>query len=159
MQIVFKAENIGFYVRFNESPAALEILNHLPLDGVVSKWQDEIYFETNLSVPSDGQTMDVNVGDVAYWPQGNSLCVFFGRTKDSTTDKPVPITPVVVIGQTMAAPEELREIKAGEHVRVFMMSKTLYCSQGPNPYDDNRKLSQAEIDVLVKQLLAEKNKL
>ncbi len=156
MLVVFKADNIGFYVKFNESPAALEIFNHLPLDGAVSKWQDEIYFETNVSAPSVGQTMDVDVGDVAYWPQGNCLCVFFGRTKASTTDKPVPASPVVVIGHTMATPGELQEIKAGESIRVFVMRKPQDYFKGVNPYEDNKKLSQPEIDILVKQLLAEK---
>ena len=156
MLVVFKAENIGFYVKFNECPAALEIFHRLPLEGAVSKWQDEIYFETNVSAPSDGQTMDVNVGDVAYWPQGKCLCVFFGRTGASTTDKPVPASPVVVIGHTMAIPGELQEIKAGEPIRVFVMSVSQDYFKGGNPYEDNRKLSQIEIDSLVKQLLAEK---
>jgi len=159
MLVVFKADNIGFYVKFNENPAAWEIFNHLPLEGIVSRWEDEIYFETKISAPSDGQTMDVSVGDVAYWPQGNCLCVFFGRTKASTTDKPVPASPVVIIGHTMATPGELQEIKAGEPIRVFVMSKSQDYSKGGNPYDDSKKLSQPEIDILVKQTLAEKNKL
>jgi uncharacterized protein len=156
MLIVFKAKNIGFYVKFNDSPAATEISNRLPVEGAVRKWGDEIYFETDISAPADGQTMDVQVGDVAYWPQGKCICVFFGRTEASKTDKPVPASPVVIIGHTMATPGELREISAGESIRVFVMGKTQSYSQGSNPYEDNRKLSQQEIDILVKQLLEEK---
>jgi uncharacterized protein len=156
MLIVFKAKNIGFYVKLNDSPAARGIFNSLPLEGAVSKWGDEIYFETGVSAPADGQTLDVQVGDVAYWPQGKCLCVFFGRTAASTADNPVPASPVVVIGHTMATPGELREINVGEPIRVFVMGKAQDYSQGGNPYDDNRKLSQQEIDILVKQLLEEK---
>ena len=51
---------------------------------------------------------------------------------------------------------ELQEIKAGESIRVFVMSKPHDYFKGVNPYEDNKKLSQPEIDILVKQLLAEK---
>jgi hypothetical protein len=156
MLIVFKAKNMGFYVKFNDSPAAQEVLRHLPLDGIVRRWGDEIYFETNISVPADGQTLEVKVGDVAYWPEGKCLCVFFGPTQASQADKPVPASPVVIIGNTMATPGELREIKVDEPIRVFVMGKGQDYAQSGNPYDDYRKLSQQEIDILVRQLLEEK---
>ena len=156
MLIVFKTDNYGFHVKFNENFAAQEMVRRLPLSGVVSKWGDEIYFETDASIPLDGQTMDVNLGDVAYWPQGKCVCVFYGRTPASTTDKPVPASPVVVIGHTMADNEELREIKAGERIQVFVMGIALGDLKDETVYDDSRKLSQQEIDILVKRLLAEK---
>ncbi len=157
MFIVFKAKNFGFYVKFNDSPVAQRILQNLPLDSVVSRWGDEIYFETNIASSSDGQTLDVQIGDVAYWPQGKCLCVFFGRTGASTTDKPVPASPVVIIGNTLATPDELREITEGETIHVFVMSKSPNYLKSDKLNDDNRKLSQQEIDLLVKQLLAEKD--
>ena len=156
MLIVFKTRNIGFYVQFNDIPAAREIINRLPLTGFVRTWGDEIYFETKVSAPDTGKTMNVNVGDVAYWPEGKGLCVFFGRTMASTSDKPVPASPVVVIGRTMASPDELREIEAGEPISVFVMSKTAEIGIAKDGFEDTRKLTQAEIDVLVKQLLQEK---
>ncbi len=156
MLIVFKAKNIGFYVKLNESAAAREVVQRLPLEGEVRKWGDEIYFETGISAPAGGETLDVQVGDVAYWPPGKCLCVFFGRTEASIADKPVPEGPVVVIGHTMAAPGELREINAGELIRVFVMGKAWDYALNRNPYEDNRKLSQQEIDILVKKLLEEK---
>jgi len=156
MLIVFKAKNMGFYVKFNDSPAAQEILLHLPLEGIGRRWGDEIYFETNISVPSDDQTLEVKVGDVAYWPEGKCLCVFFGPTPASQADKPVPASPVIIIGSTMATPGELREIKVDEPIRVFVMGKGQDYAEGGNPYDDYRKLSQQEIDILVRQLLEEK---
>jgi uncharacterized protein len=156
MLIVFKAKNIGFYVKFNDSPVATEVSSRLPLEGEVCKWGDEIYFETDISAPADGQTMDVQVGDVAYWPQGKCICVFFGRTEASKTDKPVPASPVVIIGHTMATPGELREINSGETIRVFVMGRSQNYSGRLDSFEDNRKLSQQEIDILVKQLLEEK---
>ncbi len=154
MKIVCKTEELCFQVELNSSLAAQEILSRLPIESIVSRWGDEIYFETNISAPADGQAMDVKIGDVAYWPEGKCFCVFFGRTEASTTDKPMPASPVVIIGYTMANPSELREIKAGSAIQVFRDNAASGSFVQGQVYDDSRKLTQQEIDMLVKQLLA-----
>jgi len=62
--------------------------------------------------------MEVNSGDVGYWPQGKSLCVFFGPTPASATQEPVPASPVVIVGKTDARQEDLRKIQLGEKISV-----------------------------------------
>ncbi|MDD5347957.1 MAG: cyclophilin-like fold protein [Candidatus Omnitrophica bacterium] len=156
MLIVFKTRNFGFYVRFNHSACAQDIVNQLPIHGFVQKWGDEIYFDTRTDASTEGKTMDVNVGDVAYWPEGRCLCVFYGRTEASKNDKPVPASPVVLVGRTMASPEELRHIRPGEPISAFVMTQAKSFSTAKDPYTDSRKLTQAEIDKLVRQLLEEK---
>jgi hypothetical protein len=156
MIIVFKAQNIGFYAKFNDSLTAQEVTKNLPLEGTACKWGDEIYFNVHIKLAGQGSTLDVNVGDVAYWPEGKSICVFFGPTEASIDDKPVPASPVVIIGKTMASPEELKEVKAGEKIRVFIFSKKASFTSGINLYEDSRRLTQEEIDELVKKLLEER---
>ncbi len=153
MVIVFKAQNFGFYVKFNENPTAQDIAKNLPIQGTVKKWGDEIYFDTGIKAASNDETLDVNVGDVAYWPEGKSICVFYGPTQASVGDKPVPASPVVIIGKTFASSDELREIKEDEEISVFVVSRKDSESE-ITLYEDSRKLTQAEIDKLVKQLLA-----
>ena len=156
MVIVFKAKNIGFYVQFNETPAAHDIIKNLPIEGIVSKWGDEIYFKTGIDAAGDGKTTDINVGDVAYWSEGQCLCIFYGPTQASSGQKPVPASPVIIVGKTMASPDELREIHEGERISVFVFAKKEYAASVENPYDDNRRLSQTEIDELIRKLLVEK---
>lgn len=151
MVIVFKAKNVGFYVQFNQSLSTLQVLKILPVTGTVKKWGDEIYFDIGVELPVAHLTTDVSAGDVAYWAEGKSLCVFFGPTPSSVSEKPVPAGPVMLIGKTLASPEELREIKEGEKISAFVFTRT----EEPSVCDD-RKLTQDEIDVLVKQLLMEK---
>jgi hypothetical protein len=158
MVIVFKAKNVGFYVQFNDTPTANDIIKGLPIEGIVSKWGDEIYFKTGIDAAGDGRTTDLNVGDVAYWPEGQCLCIFYGPTQASTEQKPVPASPVIIVGKTMASPDELREIHEGERISVFVFAKKEYAMAVENPYDDNRRLSQSEIDELVRKLLSEKEK-
>jgi len=97
--------------------------------------------------------MDVNVGDVCYRHENKRLCVFFGKTPASTSEKPVPAAPVVVIGRILCSPEELRGIKEGEILKITIEEdKPPVCPASEN----DRKLTQAEIDELVKKLLEAK---
>lgn len=156
MQVSFQSPNCCFLVELNKSPAAQEILRRLPLDSKVSLWGDEIYFQISITpIPASEATSDVNVGDVAYWSDGNSICVFFGPTPFSKDQKPVPVIPVVIIGKTAASAEELRKIQLGHPIRVMPVEDKL---PAKTSILTEKKLSQVEIDVLVKQLLAAKSK-
>jgi len=118
-EVVFHTPSLVFKGELNESDTARSILNSLPLESVVSTWGDEIYFSTGIDAPSGDATLDVEVGDIAYWPQGKCICIFFGRTPASTSDLPVPASEVVIIGRTRESPENLRGIRAGETIRVM----------------------------------------
>ena len=95
-----------------------KISKSLPIDSKVNTWGDEIYFDTGITAPSEDATTDVEVGDIAYWPEGKCLCIFFGRTPASSSDKPVPASEVVIVGRTDLNPEVLRKVKAGSKIRV-----------------------------------------
>ena len=40
--------------------------------------------------------------DVAYWPQGNALCLFYGPTPISNGNEIKPYSPVNVIGRIIS---------------------------------------------------------
>lgn len=119
-RIIIKSKNIGIDldVKFFSNPTAVKIVRSLPFQSKVQKWGEEIYFETGIEAPFINLTTEVNVGDIAYWPEGKCLCIFFGRTPMSTDDKPVPASGVVVVGRTSVDPEILRKVKNGFDVRV-----------------------------------------
>lgn len=155
MKVVFKTNNFGFYATLNDSAAAKEIFKRLPLDALVYRWGDEIYVDTGIEASSTGATLDLQVGDVAYWPEGKCLCVFFGPTVISTGKKPVPAGPVVIIGNTLASPEELRRVEENEKINISAVREVSVYSSYPA---DEKKLTQPEIDMLVKQLLEAKKR-
>lgn len=118
-KVDFSTDDFAFTARFNDSPAAKKLLKGMPIRSMVSTWGDEIYFDTGISAPADNATLDVSPGDIAYWPAGTSLCVFFGKTPASKgTDKPVPASPVVIVGSTDASPDDLRSIPANQEITV-----------------------------------------
>ncbi len=98
--------------------AARELEPVLPLNSRVSTWGDEIYFAVPIELTSGETTMDLHVGDVAFWPEGRALCLFFGPTPLSEGDEPRPADDVVRIGTIESDPSNLRTIEAGESVTL-----------------------------------------
>ena len=101
-----------------DSAATRKISASLPLESRARLWGDEIYFDTDISAPAQGATLDVGVGDIAYWPEGKCLCIFFGKTPASSGDRPVPASEVVIVGKADVDPAMLRRVKPGSKVRV-----------------------------------------
>jgi hypothetical protein len=118
MKISLKTEEKTFFAQLNDSQTAKDIIANLPVKSTVSCWGDEIYFELGFKASAEGATMDVDIGDVAYWSQGKCLCVFFGPTPASEDDRPVPASPVVIVGKTDASVDELKQIRMGEKITV-----------------------------------------
>ncbi|MEM4810940.1 MAG: cyclophilin-like family protein, partial [Thermofilum sp.] len=79
---------------------------------------DEIYFRTPVKVAQEVGSEVVELGDVAYWPPGEALCIFFGPTPVSRPGEIRPASPVNVIGKVKGDLEKLRKVKQGEKVRV-----------------------------------------
>ncbi len=61
----------------------------------------QIYFEIDIEpIDVEGDRTVFEVGDIAYWPKVNALCIFYGPTPLSGEDgKPVSKFPLVKIGQ------------------------------------------------------------
>lgn len=71
----------------------------LPLDGDASRWGDELYFSIPVDVPLEDGQETVPVGAIAYWPQGNALCLFWGPTPASRGEEPRAASPVAVVAE------------------------------------------------------------
>ena len=89
----------------------------LPVAGDAARWGDELYFEIPVDVPAEDARAEVPVGAVAYWPQGNALCLFWGPTPASQGDEPRAASPVNVVAR-VADVSSLSAVGGGAHVRV-----------------------------------------
>jgi len=93
------------------------IADALPLEGEATRWGDELYFDTDVDVPPEETQTEVPVGAVAYWPQGNALCLFWGETPASHGNEPRAAAPVTVVAQ-IADTEPLHQVTGGTRVRL-----------------------------------------
>lgn len=119
MKIIFKTQKITFEGTLNNTQTAQSIYEKLPFEARVNTWGEEIYFEIPVSLKPENSTLDVKRGDIAYWPDGSCLCVFFGRTPASLDDKPVPASEVNLVGKVTGDVSVLKKIVSGDKITVM----------------------------------------
>lgn len=120
--ILLKFESIGqvrIEVKRQLNPKTAEaILKALPFTSEVNRWGDEIYFEIPVELNEETSRIEVEKGDVAYWPPGRAMCIFFGPTPISRGDKILAYSPVNVFGKVLDDCSVLKNVKDGEKVQV-----------------------------------------
>ena len=102
----------------NETNTATRILEILPVSSQVNLWGDEIYLPVPLDTGLENGKEIVALGDIAYWPQGKAMCIFFGQIPVSKGEEIRPISPVNVIGRIEGEPKLLVKVKQGEKITI-----------------------------------------
>lgn len=96
-----------------------ELLGCSVAGSMTTTWGNEIYFPVGFHVENENATMTLDVGDVAYWPPGDVLCIFFGPTPASQDNRPTPASAVTVVGK-MKSLEGLEKVTDGESVGIIL---------------------------------------
>jgi len=117
-EIKITAGAIKLEARLNETNTATKVWEMLPIASTANLWGDEIYFATPLEAGLENPQETVALGDIAYWPQGKAICLFFGQTPISKGDEIRPISPVDVIGKIEGDPKLLGQVKQGERISI-----------------------------------------
>ena len=99
----------------NKNPKTAEaILKNLPIEGTAIKWGEEYYFYTDIEIGEENSQTEMEIGDIAYWPEGKAICIFLGATPVSSGNKPVAISPVNLFAKL----EEKLKIEDGSKIRI-----------------------------------------
>jgi uncharacterized protein len=104
--------------RLNDSKTARAIWNTLPIEARGETWGDEIYFDIGLTAPAETPREVVDVGDLAYWPPGRALCIFFGPTPVSRDGECRPASPVNVVGKVVGDARVFDKVRVGSRVTI-----------------------------------------
>lgn len=122
MRVVIEFEGIGEVeceLSSAVNPGTYEALvKCIPFQSKANVWGKEVYFRTPASHRLESGVKEVEVGDIAFWPPGRALCLFFGPTPESMGDKPVAASRVNVIGRIVKNIELLEKVRDGDRVRV-----------------------------------------
>jgi hypothetical protein len=103
----------------NDSGTAELFFRKLPMKITLSRWGDEYYGDCGLEVKAEaGARADMEVGELAVWPQGSALCIFFGPTPASTGEAPRAVSPVNPIGKLEGDALFLKKLGASVTVEV-----------------------------------------
>ena len=87
--------NLTLRGEMTDTACAKQIIDKLPIETSPDEWGDEFYFSIPVKASLDETaTKKVKVGDIGYWPPGNAMAIFFGKTPMSTGADPVPASAV-----------------------------------------------------------------
>lgn len=102
----------------DENPRTRDaVADALPLAGGASRWGDELYVRYEVDVPPENTRERVAVGTLAYWPQGNAVCLFWGPTPASDGDEPRAASPVNAFARVEDV-SPLQDIDGGARLRL-----------------------------------------
>ena len=60
------------------SPRTIDrLLKKIPINSRIHLWKKELYFEVGIRMGVEKVAETCNAGDIAYWPQGDAVCLFF----------------------------------------------------------------------------------
>jgi hypothetical protein len=101
----------------NNSTTAQMIWEALPIAGRANTWGDEIYFRIPVQAEQESDArVDVDVGELGYWPVGEAFCIFFGPTPVSVSERPRAASPVNIVGRVLGDATQFRQVSAGAEV-------------------------------------------
>ncbi|MBN1268851.1 MAG: hypothetical protein JXB04_04630 [Kiritimatiellae bacterium] len=101
----------------NDSASAREIIASLPLEFEMHRWGEEYYGDCGLESGRAKDARDVmEIGELAVWPAGHALCIFFGPTPSSKADEPRAYEPVNPVGRVLSDVMKLKDL--GETIKV-----------------------------------------
>ncbi|MFO8033916.1 MAG: cyclophilin-like fold protein [Candidatus Bipolaricaulota bacterium] len=122
MEIVLETEATGpVQVRLDErAPETVKALwAALPISSEARRWGQEVYFSTPVQMGPEAAVETVEAGEVAYWPEGHALCVFFGPTPASRhADELRPASPVNPVGRVAGDPSVFDKVREGDEITI-----------------------------------------
>ncbi|TFG57312.1 MAG: hypothetical protein E4H30_01000 [Methanomassiliicoccus sp.] len=100
-RILMRTRYEQFEIELNDSLTAWKIYESLPLEREINVWGGEFYFAIPVSGELENGKKILDEGEVAFWPEGDALCFFFGKTPVSTTSRPEAFSPVSPVGRVL----------------------------------------------------------
>lgn len=101
----------GELYRIKAPQSAEQIWYSLPLSGRAKIYENaEIYFLVNFQVKSEHPTTEVHAGDIAYWPMGKAICIFWDKIK--------PYSEVNVVGKITKNLDLFKQIKSMSRIVI-----------------------------------------
>ena len=111
--MLLKFDNFEIKLNLDKSETALKLAKLSSFKAQINTWGEEIYFETaNLGIKPDKNARDiVTFGEVAYWCEGHSIAIVFGKTPVSIKNEIRLVSKVNVFGTFNTSSKILNNLK------------------------------------------------
>lgn len=95
------------------------IYKNLPIHSEAHTWGEEVYFSTPVNVPRESDACDVvQPGELAFWVEGNSIAIGFGRTPVSRGEEIRLAARTNIWAKALDDVKQLKAVKDGDAVTV-----------------------------------------
>ena len=99
-----------------------EFIQKLPFTVALNVWGDEIYTSKSpISQSEENAKSPVELNDVAYWPTGKAICLFYGPTPIGKPGEITPASPVNIIGKIIIPDKTVLDKVHSEHVTFRLL--------------------------------------
>lgn len=99
------------------------VIANLPFTVELNIWGDEIYTSESPIVQVEENPREiVRLYDVAYWPTGQAICLFYGATPIGSAEKITPASPVNVIGKIISPDKSVLKLVNGKNSTFVLKS-------------------------------------
>ena len=123
--VIPQLKNIEIELDDSNSPNTVKkFVENLPFTVGLNLWGDEIYTEESpIHEKEENAKPLVELNDVAYWPTGKAICLFYGPTPIGKKGEIKPYSPVNIVGKILKPDKSiLRKISDGSEA-TFQLKK------------------------------------
>jgi hypothetical protein len=107
----------------NSPKTVNDFVEKLPFTVDLNVWGDEIYTsESPINQSEENAKSLVQLNDVAYWPTGKAICLFYGFTPIGKPGEITPASPVNVIGKIILPDKNVLKNTDGKSA-TFILTK------------------------------------
>ena len=110
---------VTFEIRGDKTPSVSALVEKLPFKSKAQTWGEEVYFSVPFHAPREKDSrMEMEIGEVAFWPDGDTIALFFGPTPISDGTAPMAYSPCNILGRVVGDAAVLRQVKPGMPLEV-----------------------------------------
>lgn len=122
-RIRFDFESLALEAELLDTATARAIAAKLPYEARAMTWGDEVYFDVPIRLEREANARDVvTPGEIAYWPDGPSIALGFGRTPISQGDECRLASACNIFARATSDVKVLNKVRQGTRIRISLVA-------------------------------------